>query len=143
MGLSMNKKRLLHLANLIEAAPHDLARDVDGNGFDMSVWNMDHNCGTTACIAGWAVLTFGAELSSAQSTAEYARALLGLSRDVAAELFMPVHPDNDDREDHDDPEFVQLDYDTITPSMAAAQLRNVAETGQVDPRLWFQVEASA
>ena len=50
----MNVERILQLADIIEVQPH--MTDEDPEGFTM----MDyiHDCGSPACIAGWAVATF-------------------------------------------------------------------------------------
>jgi hypothetical protein len=134
----MNKQRILKLADLIEAAPHDLTRRTPGLSFDMSTYVNYHGCGTAACIAGWTVLKFGDDKWSGTSVSQYARRLLDLKEYVANKLFLPTHPQNESN-DQDDPSYVHLNYDQITPSMAAAQLRNLAETGELDPYLWLPI----
>jgi hypothetical protein len=46
----MNKERLLELADFIEKLPPE--------AFEMEDWVTQNECGTTACIAGWACLRF-------------------------------------------------------------------------------------
>lgn len=53
--------------------------DADRAGFDMSHWEFTTSCGTTRCIAGWAVEMRGRELESAgrpRNGFEYARAAI-------------------------------------------------------------------
>ena len=114
----MRKDRILALADLIEQQPHT---DEDAaEGFTME--SITHDCGTPACIAGWAAW----EASGRQSRDLYdiyadvegqAREFLGIGYSEADVLFYPPFP---------------VIYATVTPTEAAATLRHLAETGRVD-----------
>ncbi|PZP62989.1 MAG: hypothetical protein DI604_28090 [Delftia acidovorans] len=114
----MNKERILALANLIEKQPHSAVEEV--SGFNMVSYV--HACGTPACIAGWAVASEGTPSPLAhqpiQPTGVSSRAAkyLGLEYPEAEELFLGG----------------VYDLDEITPAQAAACLRHLAETGEVD-----------
>jgi hypothetical protein len=116
--IAVNKERILALADLIEQQPH--ADKEASEGFTMS--SITHDCGTPACIAGWAaweaVGRKNGDLYDFDLDIEgKARDFLGISPTKADALFYPY-------------EFKA--YGEITPSEAAATLRRLAETGQVD-----------
>jgi len=121
----MNREMILKVADAIEAAAKPEAKPT--LGFNMGDWVSNrhydvsgHFCGTTACIAGWTLAVSGQELS-AEDSAQYlgirneAEAILGLSCDKAEDLFVN-YPD----------------FSDPTPSQAAAVLRHLAETGEVN-----------
>lgn len=129
----MNKDKILAVADAIEQ--HAIAK----LGFSMltyfdgletggrsasSVDKSGHECGTVACIAGWAcALDVGlSEAAGIRSPFMHARTILGLDERQATLLFIP------------DP----LNFDAITPADAAKVLRTLAETGDVD---WSEVAA--
>lgn len=103
----MNVERIQELAAAIENAEHvahpSYAKDEAMTGFNMAEWH----CGTVGCIGGWAEYLF----------ADEARESLGITLRMASDLFWPddVGP-----------------YVEITPLQAAAVLRNLAATGEVD-----------
>jgi hypothetical protein len=117
----MNKNRLLLLADVIERGKAPEAHpDLT---FDMGqfwVGGVGAGCGTTACIAGWAVVEFARDekLIRAPKMADKAQKLLGLDAAQAHELFYAVGRD--------------VAMWNITPKHAAFTLRNLAETGVVD-----------
>lgn len=105
--------------------------------------HVGHQCGTTACIAGWASLHVtkeGTLLSKGRTSNEiyevadeldgtdlstYATAaqnILGLDDDQAALLFEPMN--FGDHGNHD--------WDEVTPRQAAKVLRHLVKTGDVD-----------
>lgn len=132
---TMNKRRIRDLAKLL-----DLLADPDSSpklGFNISMFaangigdDSGHQCGTTACIAGWAVAAFGPEdkkplvlkpVKDSQENTDAicceAERLLGLDGDTACRLFMGgIH-------------------ETRTPSDAAKVLRHLAKTGEV---IWHE-----
>lgn len=132
------KERLLELANIIERAElvkHDI-------GFNMSGWvirdrinlgeselfrgghfdRSGHKCGSTGCIAGWAVLheddgdIAKTKRNGDDSVARRASALLQLTPAQARELFFG--------------EGLANLYE-VAPAHAVAVIRNLAETGKV------------
>ena len=76
-----------------------------------------HDCGTTACIAGWAVALDGLNPLKVYNVAKRARKLLGLTDNQAAELFSGS---------------VISKAHGPTSQDAALVLYNLAETGKVD-----------
>lgn len=90
----MNKEAMLKVAEAIEQ------RSIPGLGFDMRSYVQKHPCGTTACLAGWAVAVLGGlkkweELKPVQVGPngqgfywEKARELFDLSEEEADELFL-------------------------------------------------------
>jgi len=122
----MNIDRINDLADLIEKQPHGPSLEKEG-GFNME--NYFHRCGTPSCIAGWAcamaVDEYGPELKAKAKAAYRGPHIawsdwlpadyLGLDRDKSFHLFAP-----------------DGDWSRITPSQAAATLRHLAKTGEVD-----------
>lgn len=116
----VNKANCLYLAALIERQPH--AEAYDKHGFNMHAYN--HDCGTPSCICGFAfsLLHPGEDLRKVkEETVERVGAeYLGLDKWQTSGLFYPDHP---------------LQWCTITPQQAAATLRHLGETGQVEWQL--------
>jgi hypothetical protein len=112
METTMNTERILKLADVIEAQPHT---DIEAeSGFTMLSYS--HVCGTPACIAGWAYwLETGKAIRVEQDVSVEAGALLDLGPSKQNQLFMP-----------------DFSWSGITPPHAAAVLRNLAATGEVD-----------
>lgn len=124
----MNKERILALADLIEKQPHTPVQAE--SGFNMA--DLVRECGTPACIAGWAAWEEEGRPAavSAPDTGwcleRKAQQYLGLAPSGEAELsdtaYSLFYPEGD-----------QVGfYDEITPAQAAACLRHLAETGEVD-----------
>lgn len=117
----MNKERLLHLAEVIERAPHERGKWAESGyfapltAFTMELWH----CGSVGCIGGWACKLFND--GNVVGTEEVAP-LLGLSFETANTLFYPPN---------------RLDYSSITPAQAATVIRHLVETGEVD---WTIIE---
>jgi hypothetical protein len=133
----MNKQRILELADLIEAGNSKL-------GFNMRDWISDtstdealdlsgHDCGTTACIGGWAIARWGksgrckgTSVPRAQKIARYespfdvAKVLLDLDQDTASDLMAPDYRLRGHGRLGD-----------LTQARAVATLRHLAETGEV------------
>lgn len=128
-----NIDKILALADAIEAAA---APDANPKiGFNMADYvglerlNHDrtgHDCGTTACIAGWAVfLEYGInELVGAGHTGRKAADILGLSDAEADAMFTPSG--------------LGVSYHSIQPHHAVEMLRRYAKTGAV---VWPDVVA--
>jgi hypothetical protein len=121
----MNKERLLLLADMIEnKRPPSVQPDLD---FHMAMfWEAPedkgfgpedpeyHTCGTSACIAGWAVATFGSGTTNQKEIFREARVLLNLTEGQADGLFLPADPD-----DH-------------ATKIAPTVMRHLVATGEVD-----------
>lgn len=122
----MNKTNVLAVASALRSS----ALAERGIGFNMEFCmtvNSDypdrtgHNCGTVACIVGWAYALAHPELSAAKlvervSTAE-ARDWLGLSRGKGHKLFYE--------------QGLTIALTDISPEHAATVLEHLAETGEV------------
>lgn len=128
----MNKQNILRLADALDNVELAKSHNI---GFNMATFvstfdidRTEHDCGTVACIAGWAVAMFGhngkprasplsaMKLNNFPTPEEHATRTLGLSYVTAQSLFYPGNPR----------------YHQITPKVAAATLRHLAETGVVD-----------
>ena len=125
----MNRERLLELADTIENLPSVDENETitpipsDKRAFGMNLTH--HKCGTPSCIAGWTWhMYFDA---SPRSLFNYAlvRHALDLTDEQALELFVPKNDRAIYGVSEDCIEF-------ITAPWAAAVLRNLAETGEVD-----------
>ena len=82
-------------------------------------------CGSSGCIAGWAILILGDGPPGIRQVSEYAQELLGLEDREASQLFTPG-TDQIHRE---------MQYKDITAGMSADVLTNLAATGNVDWRI--------
>lgn len=118
----MNKDNILKVADAIEQ------HSIPGLGFNMRKYfcptDVDHNpdlsghtCGTTACIAGWAIaVRDGGNPTDFNGPWLYdAAEFMGLWKDEQATKDLMLETNN-----------------TITPAHAVAVLRHLAETGEVD-----------
>lgn len=120
----MNKKRLLAVAEAITQA-HVLQGDARGMGFNMNHFctaypGMDFNsqeCGSVGCIAGWALSMFTQKQPS-QFTFDEAGRELGLNSVTADMLFFGRG--------------CELELFEIHPYHAAAVIRHLVETGEVE-----------
>jgi len=127
----MNKKRILELANIIEAGDTQL-------GFNMESWqshtNEDHSghgCGTTACIGGWAVARWGTSGRARKldgtrldrldyhQIKDAATDILDLDRRTARFLMIPGQAS------------AGQGLEDIPQAQAVVTLRHLAETGEV------------
>ena len=119
----MNKKRILELADKIDGLPLPNDPETYKSSFDMGV--VSHRCGSPSCIAGQALHMFDDIGKPDGYRMMAACECLGLEPDAGNALFAP----NNDYACFDarigEPGFV-------TPKHAAAVLRNLAETGEVD-----------
>lgn len=110
----MNKERILALAELIENQPHE---ELESEfGFNME--DFTHPCGTPSCIAGWAVFQAGGLEKDYHANSKVAAEILGLEHRQAEDLFFAWRS--------------KIGLEEITPFHAAATLRHLAETGDVD-----------
>lgn len=108
--MTMNHERILKVADVIEANPEhfDMRRfmsvpgtldrgpgvwaggDIGLRETHLLVQQDAYECGTTACIAGWAVWLWGAEADTNLSVHENAADILGLSHAAAGTLFYNI-----------------------------------------------------
>lgn len=128
--MTMNHERILKVADVIEANPEHFSMNyfmsVDRK-IDRGVMEWDggrigpletslllqqdaYECGTTACIAGWAVWLWGAEVNPNLAVDDNAADILGLSKNVADALF--------------------ANFDLDTAEKAASHLRNMVRKDQ-------------
>ncbi len=128
--LTASALALLDLADYIEKLPHvrdDEAFGRPGPQFDMSAFGSMWDCGFVGCIAGHALNRAGIsvlsllDLDNFNTGAVVTRAaeVLGLSEELAEELFLPREGNIGLLED-------------VLPSEAAAVLRHLAYEGVVD-----------
>ena len=117
----MNKKRILELADTIGGLPtvdedgsNDLAPDEPAFGMHF----IDHDCGSPSCISGWGGHLWPEDAGSIHIS-------LGLTEKQGLELIAPNNKYAYFSAAIDEPRF-------ITSEHAAAVLRNLAETGEVD-----------
>lgn len=110
----MNKELILKVADEIEAMPHvevDDFYNFASGGFSMDSWR-------DTALDGGTVSSVGGHISKLDNLASWAVAdALGISTNEAAELCYPSTTN---------------DWRSILPSQAAAVLRHLAETEQVD-----------
>ena len=126
----MNAERLLELADHIEGLPTvgrvgSAACTETESAFYMAYTH--HDCGTPACIAGWAHYLFAPAVPM-DMVEDGAQDALGLNGAQRAELFMPANVVADYRAEEDDFAFVEARH-------AAAVLRYAAATGDIDWRV--------
>ena len=128
---------------------YDHNLDVPESTFSMEMWT--YECGTPACIAGWALALFspeaiklpngnydvsnvpGADYDAAGAAAE----LLGIAVDDGYALFTPEFYVED--EDDWDADYKANEYgndEFISPRRAANTLRRLAKTGVIDWNGW-------
>ena len=92
--------------------------EVEGIALDDKI----EHCGTSGCIAGWAVLLLGDGPPGNREMSNYAADLLGLDDDrVAGNLFTPGSD-----------QLGGMSYGDITAGMAAEVLRDLAMTGEAN-----------
>ncbi len=121
--LTETQQRCLELADIIET-------NINSNHkFDMDTWFKKTECGTIGCIAGTAVLHFDPtfvlkhcyntsnEVNQQTNICIRARELLGLTNIESADLFTPLE---------------DIDYNEITPQLAATVIRRFVETGLIE-----------
>lgn len=104
----MNIERLQAVRDAILNPP-------EGYAFNMVEWIAPTNCGTAACIAGFACLQDPRPRKIWEVELD-AQRLLGLTRGQAWSLFAPGSINN---------------YATITPAQAAATIDHLIATGEV------------
>ena len=100
-----------------------------GDGFAMQQYDFD--CGTPACIAGWACWQLAQDGKEVRGLhpACLLNAYLGLGADDCADLFTPTGGLDGDGYDM---QLLPGEHGHITPKHAAACLRHYADTGEVD-----------
>jgi hypothetical protein len=116
-SLNGPREHLMFLANFLDTLP--------AKQFDLADWTREAECGTVACIDGWACVLFQGKSWDETNIREDAerRALLGL-RDIhqAHQLFIPGQLLAG----------IGRLAGSISPSEAARVLRHLAATGEVD-----------
>ena len=121
----MNKIRILQLAEQIDKTEFLDRKLVRPAVPSFCMGFVKYHCGSPACLMGWTEHMFG-PISSSGNFFETGR-LLGLSVLEAERLFDPSEFDDQFRKD-----VGVFELRTITPDWAAACLRRLAETGEVD-----------
>lgn len=117
----MNKELILKVADEIEAMPHsNLQAKRVRSGFNMSDWFERYPCGTVCCIGGHLTRRMSVDLDGVADR-------LGITRYQADTLCFAVGRKPGTA------------LSQIKPSQAAAVLRHLAETGNVD---WSVVSES-
>ena len=138
----MEIERIHKLADLL-----DRIHEVRPLGFDMSSWFDElepssdptiatdeeiEECGTTACVAGWACSLFMLEYGLTPISFEYedeveaqAREVLGLTNDQTKKLFLMWGQSKSWGH-------APTQHPAITAALAATVLRELARTGEVD-----------
>ena len=125
----MNKEKILEVAAAIRKGDERLGFNMI-DFYTLAGWSKPdmsgNQCGTVACIAGWAVfLEDGPEaLALGRNIERRAAKILGLPEDHADRLFSPDHTDR---------------WSSITPDHAASVLEEFAETGKIE---WWKNENS-
>jgi hypothetical protein len=128
----MNKERLIKLAKKLEspeAAAHFNLGEwfaVEGDSVDSAdepVSVLIKKCGTTACIAGWAVAMFMPDKSYGSAFFfENGKEALELNYNEARALFLGI----------DLAETTGMCMMDVTPIQAASVIRHLVDTGEVD-----------
>lgn len=102
----------------------DFLRKLPAERFDLSIYagrggeedfsvDVEGDCGTAACICGWAVTKFA--LACTLDDDEAAGEELGLTRDESYALFIPA-----------------IDRTAVTPAQASHVIDHLLKTGEVD-----------
>jgi hypothetical protein len=125
----MNTQNITLLANLIEALPPERfnmrfwATQVGNEAAMVTAADLIHDCGTCACIGGWAQ-------ALATPPGERVDVRLGLTGDPtnAAAKWLGI---DDDQHLIEQLFMPDLDWASITQAQAVATLRRLAETGEV------------
>lgn len=122
----MNTHKILALAALLrsQAAVDHFNMDfwINQNGNQEkgeSIGKAIHTCGTTACMAGWAVIMDSPDfqINDEDFISDKARDILGLGLALSGPLFMPAAG--------------LINYRLITNEIAAGVLEKLAATGEV------------
>lgn len=124
---AVNGDREMNVGNILKVADAIEQASVPGLGFNMLNFRANgryedksgHHCGTTACIAGWAVAVEGTQLETPWLTCDNAIPFLGVNPDQARELFYASRSH-------------EVRLSKITPTEAVRCLRILAITGKVD-----------
>lgn len=145
----MNITAINTLAELLENIPPETKqgfnmisyfREVDERyASDDDRTNVNHQCGTVACVAGWAaiylkndgqgVLKRPRAHTSIGNTIRTANEIMGLDQLQSRKLFEPMN--NGPHKD------IIKDWSKVTPGQAAKVLRHLASTGEVDWEVAF------
>lgn len=129
--MSLNIVNILKVRDLILAHPDNF--DMNYFGFNpdtgtVDISNIEHECGTVACIAGWACYAAGDPRAvSRGEVMETAADFFGLDLDVARPLFLPG-------DDGNISEAGGARAYSATPQQAATVLNRLAKTGEVNWR---------
>lgn len=129
MNVSMIRRVASHIRNLDESA---------GQRFDMARWHKKNECGTRACVAGWAIEVHCRDSDDPAAAWEkmFYRSTPGAAADIfglpgersAAALFMPqtiAHP----------PDAIHiLPYNKIDKKRASAVLYDLASWAEANPK---------
>lgn len=121
----MNVGNILKVADAIEQA------SVPGLGFNMDHWKSTgsyrdqsgRDCGTTACICGWAATVEHKHLSDDETYMTFGQSYFGLDQQATERLFLYFTDDADE---------IVNNRNEVTPEQAVRTLRILAITGKVD-----------
>lgn len=122
--MSLNIVNILTLADFIEKLPphqFSISQWIDEDHADLPISQARHECGTCACIGGWADLLFSEDESVDVFSSGDAAYKLGLEEGEGSKLFMP-------------PGFYTTP-NVYTQAEVCWTLRNLAETGEVEWRV--------
>ena len=122
MGLNIERLTILrdHIAQLppsrFNMETWASTPGTDRGPFDITAGDVKHDCGTCACIGGWADALFQPEDAPINSLPRHStEELLGLTAEQGDELFSPAR-----------------DWSSITQEDAVATLTRLIETGEVN-----------
>ena len=122
----MRKDRILQLADTIEKCQDRASTKIDTKspGFTMQQVRFHDSCESPACIGGWTEYLFGGgERFGPYSVGMMTARILGI--DNGAELVMPRHEHAHWRAKRGERGYIKARH-------AAAVLRNLAKTGEID-----------
>lgn len=124
LSLTTPGERLMYLRDFLQELPagrFDMiyyGRTANAEEFNLPTARVRNDCGTAACICGWANVVFG---EAETDDMDAARNLLGLDYEAGHDLFMPEVWMSDDTHAW-----------SATPADAAQVLTHLIETGEVD-----------
>ena len=129
---NVHTQRQMRLANLLDGMPHHTVVEPEEEGFNLAVW-WDGLCTSVGCIGGWTLqlmqqdgIPFG-NRNAEQAAMHY----LGLNPAQAGAIFYP----NDEQ--------LPLEYSEVDADHAAAVVRHLAETGEVNWPRYIQLSEDA
>ena len=128
----IHTKRQLRLADLLDGMPHHTVAEPNEEGFNLGVW-WEPTCTSVGCIGGWTIQLMQQDgLSVGNRTKQQAAmSYLGLTHKQGSALFFPGE------------EELPLNYLDVDADHAAAVVRHLTETGQVDWYRYIEISQDA